>query len=395
MNSPDGLQVSPDSAYDELVTGQKSIRYHWQGILSIIRSLPGGLGERLESARRQLEESGATVNLLDERGAPRWEFDPLPFVIAPDEWQALEQGLIQRARLLDAVLADLYGPQTLLADKLVPPALVHANARFHRACRVAGDKPPPRHLSQYAVDLVRTSDGSWHVMADHTEVPSGLGYALEIRRVQARALPEAFRSIQVRHLRPFIDRWHDILLSTAPAAGATPNVAMLTPGPLSASYFEHVYLARALGIGLVEGGDLVARDGAVSIKTLAGLRPVHALLRRLDSAWADPLELRADSTLGVTGLIETTRTGRLQLANALGSGLAETPALMPFLPRLAERLLGEKLSLPALDVWWPGEPPALSYVLRNLDGMILRPCLSLDQEPVVVGMLDTEARRRL
>src|SRR5580704_1852842 len=179
MESLRGLSSSPASAYDELVTGQKSIRYHWQGILSVIRSLPGGLGERVESARRQLAESGATVNLLDDRGAPGWSFDPLPFVIAPDEWEAIERGLIQRATLLDGILADLYGPQTLLAGKLVPPMLVHANRHFLRACRVTDGAAPSRHLAQYAVDLVRQEDGRWYVLADHTEVPSGIGYALE------------------------------------------------------------------------------------------------------------------------------------------------------------------------------------------------------------------------
>ena len=283
MESLRGLSSSPASAYDELVTGQKSIRYHWQGILSVIRALPGGgLSERVESARRQLEELGATVNLLDDRGKPSWTFDPLPFVITPDEWSALEAGLIQRAGLLDAMLGDLYGPQTLLAERLLPPMLVHANRHFLRACRVTDGKPPVRQLGQYAVDLVRLGDGRWHVLADHTEVPSGAGYALEIRRVLARSLPEAFRSIPVRHLRPFVDRWHNSLAGLAPPDVARPNMAVLTPGSLSATYFEHVYLSRALGVPLVEGGDLVARDGEVLIKTLAGLRPVHMLLRRLE-----------------------------------------------------------------------------------------------------------------
>ncbi|HET6196742.1 MAG TPA: circularly permuted type 2 ATP-grasp protein, partial [Acetobacteraceae bacterium] len=284
-----GLTSSPASAYDELVTGQKSIRYHWQGILSVIRSLPdGGLRDRVQSARRQLEESGATVNLLDDRGAPSWSFDPLPFVIAPDEWETLEHGLIQRAQLLDRVLADLYGPQTLLKERLVPPMLVHANRHFLRPCRVTNGAAPTRYLGQYAVDLVRGSDGRWRVLADHTELPSGAGYALEIRRVLARSLPEVFRSIPVRPLRPFVDRWHNALDRLAPPDIARPNMAVLTPGSLSATYFEHVYLSRALGVPLVEGGDLVARDGEVLIKTLAGLRPVHMLLRRLNSAFADP-----------------------------------------------------------------------------------------------------------
>jgi len=395
MESLRGLLSSPASAYDELVTSQKSIRYHWQGILSVIRALPDGLGERVESARRQLEESGATVNLLDDRAAPRWAFDPLPFVIAPDEWTALQAGVIQRARLLNAILADVYGPQKLLKDRLLPSMLVHANRHFHRPCHVTDGVAPRRYLSHYAVDLVRLGDGRWHVLADHTEVPAGIGYALEIRRVLARSLPEAFRSIPVRHLRPFVDRWHESLLALAPADVGQPNAAVLTPGSLSATYFEHVYLARALGVPLVEGGDLVARDGHVSIKTLAGLRPVHMLLRRLDSAFADPLELRADSALGVTGLIETTRSGRIELANALGSGVAETPALMPFLERLCARLLDQPLALPSLDVWWLGEPAAAEFVLANLDMMIVRPCLGVDREPIVVGMLEPAERQAL
>ena len=395
MESLRGLLSSPASAYDELVTGQKSIRYHWQGILSVIRALPGGLGERVESARRQLEESGATVNLLDDRAAPRWTFDPLPFVVAPDEWAALETGLIQRARLLDAILADVYGPQTLLKERLLPPMLVHANRHFHRPCQVTDGVAPKRYLGHYAVDLVRLGDGRWHVLADHTEVPAGIGYALEMRRVLARSLPEAFRSIPVRHLRPFVDRWHDSLLAMSPADIAQPNMAVLTPGSLSATYFEHVYLARALGVPLVEGGDLVARDGQVSLKTLAGLRPVHMLLRRLDSAFVDPLELRADSALGVTGLVEATRNGRIVLANALGSGVVETPALMPFLERLCERLLDQPLGLPSLDVWWLGEPSAAAFVLANLDTMIVRPCLDTDREPIVVGMLEPAERKAL
>lgn len=395
MESLRGLSSSPESAYDELVTGQKSIRYHWQGILSVIRALPDGLGERVESARRQLVETGATVNLLDDHAAPRWTFDALPFVIAPDEWSAIEAGVIQRARLLDGILADLYGPQQLLKEHLLPPMVVHANRHFLRPCRATGDIPQGHRLGHYAVDLVRLGDGRWHVLADHTEVPSGIGYALEIRRVLARSLPEAFRSIPVRHLRPFVDRWHDALLAMAPADVRQPNMAVLTPGSLSATYFEHVYLSRSLGVPLVEGGDLVARDGQVSIKTLAGLRPVHMLLRRLDSSFVDPLELRADSALGVTGMVEATRSGNIVFANALGSGLVETPALMPFLERLGQRLLGEKLVLPSLDVWWLGEPSALAFALANLDHMIVRPCLGQDREPIVAGILEPEERRAL
>ena len=286
MESLRGLSSSPASAYDELVTGQKSIRYHWQGILSVIRALPGGgLSERVESARRQLEESGATVNLLDDRGTPRWTFDPLPLRHRARRMAGARSGPDPARR----GCSTRCWPTSTARRPCSPSSCCRRcwstpTAHFLRACRVTDGKPPVRHLGQYAVDLVRLGDGRWHVLADHTEVPSGAGYALEIRRVLARSLPEAFRSIPVRHLRPFVDRWHDALRRLAPPDVARPNMAVLTPGSLSATYFEHVYLARALGVPLVEGGDLVARDGEVLIKTLAGLRPVHMLLRRLDSA---------------------------------------------------------------------------------------------------------------
>ena len=263
MESLRGLSSSPASAYDELVTGQKSIRYHWQGILSVIRALPGGLGERVESARRQLEESGATVNLLDDRGAPRWTFDPLPFVVTPDEWSEIESGL----------------------DPARPPARRRAGRRLRpadaaegaSAAADAGPRQPafpaalPGHRRQGADPLPRPlrrrpgAAGRRPLARAGRPHRGAVGHrlCLEMRRVLARSLPEAFRSIPVRHLRPFVDRWHDSLLAMAPAGMAQPNMAVLTPGSLSATYFEHVYLSRVLGVPLVEGGDLVARDGEV------------------------------------------------------------------------------------------------------------------------------------
>jgi len=268
-----------------------------------------------------------------------------------------------------------YGPQKLLAEKLVPPMLVHANRHFLRGLpRHRRHPPPTRPLAQYAVDLVRQGDGRWYVLADHTEVPAGIGYALEIRRVLARSLPEAFRSIPVRHLRPFIDRWHDSLAAMAPTDVANPNMAVLTPGSLSPRPISSMSTSRARsGYRWSKAAIWSPATGEVSIKTLAGLRPVHMLLRRLDSSFADPLELRADSALGVTGLVETTRLGKIALANALGSGLAETPALMPFLEQLSQHMLNQKLELPSLDVWWLGEPTAYAFAMAQLGSMIVRP----------------------
>ena len=259
MESLRGLSSSPASAYDELVTGQKSIRYHWQGILSVIRALPGGLGERVESARRQLEELGATVNLLDDRGAPRWTFDPLPFVVTPDEWSRDRD---RRRSSAPACSTPSWPTSTARRrcsrERLLPPMLVHANRHFLRPCRVTDGKAPTRHLAHYAVDLVRLGNGRWHVLADHTEVPSGIGYALEMRRVLARSLPEAFRSIPVRHLRPFVDRWHDSLLAMAPAGVAQPQHgradAGLAVGDLFRACLSLARARRAAGRGRRPGG---------------------------------------------------------------------------------------------------------------------------------------------
>ncbi|HEX2885327.1 circularly permuted type 2 ATP-grasp protein [Vineibacter terrae] len=370
-------EASPGkAAYDELVTGQGTIRYHWQGLLSVVRSLPdGGFAGRVERARQQLVEGGATGVATPDGASPveAWALEGLPLIVSPSDWRVLEDGLAQRARLLDALLADVYGPQRLLAERVLPPALLQANPHFLRPCHSPGATPPKRHLVTYAADVVHMPDGSWAVLADHTQAPAGGGYALHIRRTLARALPEAFRAVAVREIGPFYEQWRETLAELAPDGGGNPLVALLTAGPYAQTYVEQVFLARALGMTLVEGADLTVRTEGVALKTLEGLKHVDVLLRRLDSAYCDPLELRADSTLGVTGLLGAARSGSVTVANALGSGAIETPALAPFLPGLARRLLGEELQLPAVDVWWLGEKPALDHALAQFDSLVFRP----------------------
>ncbi|MCW5747580.1 MAG: circularly permuted type 2 ATP-grasp protein [Alphaproteobacteria bacterium] len=364
------------TAYDELVTGQGTIRYHWQALLSVMRSLPGaGFADRIERARQQLSESGATSAATPDgvTAAAAWTLEGMPLIIAPSDWRELEEGLIQRARLLDAVLTDIYGPQRLLAERALPPALLHANPHFLRPCRSLGAVPPKRHLVAYAADVVHMPDGSWAVLSDYTQAPAGAGYALHLRRTLARALPEAFRAVAVRDIAPFFEQWRETLVELAPNRDSNPLVALLTAGPFAQTYVEQVFLARALGMTLVEGADLTVREEGVALKTLEGLKHVDVLLRRLDSAYCDPLELRADSTLGVTGLLGAARGGSIAVANALGSGVIETPALAPFLPSLARRVLDEELKLPALDVWWLGEKPALDHALARFDTLVFRP----------------------
>ncbi|MBV9833998.1 MAG: circularly permuted type 2 ATP-grasp protein [Alphaproteobacteria bacterium] len=389
-------QAAAPAPYDELVTGRHQIRYHWQGLLGTMRALPEeAMRDRVERARRQLAEGGGTRAVAPDGSATEWIFEPLPLIITPPEWETLSAGLVQRARLLDAILGDVYGPQRLLAEHRIPPVLLHAEPRFMRPCRRMDSGGPKRRLVNYAADVVRGADGSWSVLADYTGAPTGAGYALFLRRAMARAMPEAFRSIPVREIAPFFDRWQASLRDCAPASAANPRVALLTSGAFAHTYFEQVFLARTLGITLVEGGDLTVRADGVALKTLEGLKQVDVLLRRLDGAWCDPLELRADSTLGVSGLAGAERTGTVAIANALGSMLAESAALSPFLPSLAPHVLGEDLALPALDVWWLGEEPARREVLARFDSMVVRDVMGADREPMTVRELPGDRRTAL
>jgi uncharacterized circularly permuted ATP-grasp superfamily protein len=255
--------------------------------------------------------------------------------------------MIQRAKLLNLVLSDLYGPQKLLRDGSLPAALLFGNPTFLRPChgvRVPGGI----YLHLHAADLARSPDGKWWVLADHTQSPAGAGYALENRIVMSRALPELYRECQVQRLAPFFATLRETLMHLAANDRPNPRIVLLTPGPQNATYFEHAFLARYLGYTLVEGGDLTVRDCRVYLKTLEGLQPVDVILRRLSDDLCDPLELHSDSFLGIAGLVEAAHAGNVVVANALGSGLVESPALLPFLPALSRALRGEELKLPSV-----------------------------------------------
>ncbi len=385
------------TAFDEMVTGQGAVRPHWQSLLSAVNSLPGtGLAERTENASRLLAEDGALYNAYaDPRGlGQQWQFDLLPVIIQAHEWAIVEAGLTQRARLLDALLSDIYGRQRLLRDGLLPPALVFPNPEFLRPCRDP-DMPPVGMLQCYAADLVRLPDGGWSVLADRTQLAAGVGYALENRRVLARTMPEAFRTQPVNPLRPFFDLWQNALQSLAAPTRNSPHMALLTPGPEHDAYFEHVYLARALGLTSVEGADLALRDGRVAMKTLDGLKPVDVLLRRVESGLCDPLELDSASTDGVVGMLQSVRSGQLAVANGIGSGVLETPALAPFLPGLCRALLGEELLLPAVPTLWCGQAVALEEVLHDIGSFAIRRCFARLEEPVFPASLDQAAQAEL
>ncbi len=375
--------------------GGVSPRPHWKHLTDCLRDLgPEELGRRWAHAERRIRENGVTYNIYgDPLGANRpWQIDLVPLMIPADEWRSIEAGVVQRAHLLSLLLQDLYGPQTLLNDGRFPAALLYANPSFLRPVVGAGI-PPHSYLHMLAIDLARSPDGRWWVLADRTQAPSGSGYALENRLIVSDLLPELFRSSNVLRLAPFFRAQHEALVSLSPKPD--PRVVLLTPGPHNETYFEHSYLAKYLNITLVEGADLTVRNRCLYLKTVGGLEQVDVILRRVDDDFCDPLELRSDSLLGVSGLVDAVVAGNVQVANALGSGLIESAAIMPFLPGLARHLLGEDLKLPSVATWWCGQDQALSWVLRNLDHVVVKPAFpKLGMEPVFGSELPPDQRQQ-
>ncbi len=361
--------------FDESFESPGHPRPHWASVLSELSASPAAaIRERLAAAERQIRDSGVTYNVYaDPKGPDRpWDLDVLPLIIEPQEWREIEAGIIQRAQLFNQILADLYGSQSLLKEGLIPPTLILPQSGFLRpACGVK--VPGGVHLHVYAADLARSPDGHWWVLADRTQAPSGSGYALENRLVVSRAFPRLYRDLRVEHLARFFATLRDSLRHYAPKGDGPTLTVLLTPGPYNETYFEHALLARYLGFPLVEGGDLTVRDGRVWLKTLDGLKRVHAILRRQDDNYCDPLELRGDSALGVAGLTDCARRGTVLIANALGSGILESGALLGFLPRLSQHLSGEPLLLPSIATWWCGEPAALADALDRVQNLVFKP----------------------
>jgi len=391
------LYAGSSQRYDELLEPDGSIRSHWRPLIEYLVDAGADAGRRsVETTRRLIVENGVTYNVYaDPQGRDRpWQLDPLPLLASATEWSAIEAGVQQRARLLNALLADLYGAQELIAEGIVPAELAFGHPNFLWA---AHDTRPKRDtwLHLYAADLARAPDGRWWVLNDRTQTPSGAGYALENRAIIARVLPGLINDIGVRPLAGFFNTLRASLMEGADDDGASLAV-VLTPGPFNETYFEHAYLARQLGLPLVQGQDLTVRADTVYLKTLPGLRRVHAILRRMDDDYCDPLELRPDSALGVPGLLGAVRAGRVRLANGLGTGLLESAAWQGFLPGASQWLLGEPLQLPSVATWWCGEQPALDYVVTHLDQLVVKATYPNQKfEPCFGRALEDEERTAL
>ncbi len=359
----------PGRAGDRLATG-------WHQWLQHLGDLGAeALDRRYDSLQRMIRDNGVTYNVYADAHGPQrpWALDLFPMLLDTDDWSAIEAGVLQRVRLLEAVMVDVYGPQRLTRQALLPQALVRGHPGYLRPLH--GITPQGgTHLHIAAFDLARGCDGRWWVVSQRTQAPSGLGYLLENRNCISMQFAGASQALGVRSLAASYKVLMESLVAACPELDGGPKrIVLLTPGPYNETYFEHAYLARHLGLSLVQGGDLLVRDERLYLKTLGGLEPVHGVLKRLDDEFLDPLELRSDSALGVPGLLQVVRAGQVLMANAPGSAFLESPALLGFLPALSQELLGQPLQLPSLPTWWCGEASALQAMLPQLRDCVIKP----------------------
>lgn len=364
----------PTDGYDEVFSRPGEPREHWKRFIESLNRIGNEEFNRRWALSQQIvRENGIAYGPYgDPDNAPRpWELDALPLLIPEREWQRVADGLRQRVELIERVLSDLYGPQTLITQGLLPPEILFLHPGFRRpyhGIQPAGD----RWLHLYAADLARARDGRWWVLADRTESPSGAGFTLENRVVLSRMLPGCFREANVQRLAPYFMALSETLRQHAKKRRDNPRIAVLSQGPKSRNYFEDAYLARYLGYTLVEGDDLAVRRNEVMLKTLGGLLPVDVLLRRPNSEACDSLELDGHQHQGCAGLLQATRSGNVAVLNPFGSGLIESPIFMAFMPALCEKLLSEPLQLPGVATWWCGQQPARQYVLKHLDRLVVK-----------------------
>lgn len=362
------LPYSPEPGRpDEVVGADGELRDHWRYVIGSLRLLGRAeLADRRAEAHQLLRQDGAAHAGGSATGSVgAWHLDPVPLLLSSEEWSTIEAGLVQRAELLDLVLADLYGPQELVARGLLPPEVVHAHPGYLRPA-VGATAPGPHRLALLAADLVRGDDGAWVVVGDRTRTPTGSGFALENRTVLSRVFPSLFRDAHVHRLAHYFRSLRTALAALAPEGRDDPRLVILTPGPSAPAYFEHSYLAAYLGYPLVEPADLTVRRGRVWLRTLDGLEQVDVIVRAVADERCDPLELDPRSTVGVPGLVEAARRGTVALANPLGASVLESPGLAPFLPAVCEHLLGRPLALPGPESWWCGTPAGRARVDQEL-----------------------------
>ncbi|MEO1274317.1 MAG: circularly permuted type 2 ATP-grasp protein [Pseudomonadota bacterium] len=363
-------------AADELVQTDGSVRPVWHGFLDRFGKLSAEeVTARFRRADLYLRDAGVFFRQYDDAGSTErdWPISHIPVLIHEREWSEIADALVQRADLLERVAADLYGPGTLAEEGALPASLIAASREYLRP--LVGITPRSGHFLHFlAFEIGRGPNGNWWVMGDRTQAPSGAGFALENRVATARIYADIIRASNTAFLGNFFNAFRETLQGFVSAPDA--RVAILTPGRLNDAYFEHAYIARYLGFILLEGEDLRVENGRAMVRTIDGLKPIDVLWRRLDSSFADPLELDESSAIGTPGLVDAVRRGGVTMVNALGSGILETRAFLAFLPRIAERLLGEPLKMPNIATWWCGQDAEREHVRANIERMMIGPALS-------------------
>lgn len=382
--------------YDEAYAREPELRDHWRYLLNGLQSLGAdSIQDRQFKAERILRDDGATYHSASNKSRA-WQLDPVPILIQSEEWEPIEAGLQERGELLNLLLKDLYGDREVIRHGVLPPELIYSHPGFLRACQGI-TTPGDHHLILTACDMVRDNNGSLCVISDRTQAPSGAGYALENRTVMSRVWPSLFRDSHVHRLALFFQSLRLKLQSLAThITSEQPRVVILTPGSYNETYFEHTYLANYLGYPLVQGSDLQVKDGFLWMKSLGGLERVDVVLRRVDDYFCDPVELKSGSQLGVPGLLEVVRAGRVIMANPLGSGVIENPALLRYLPQIGQHFLGREPRLPSVKSYWCGDPQDHDYVVSNFDSLVIKSCYGrTSSESTFVAELDEKARKDL
>lgn len=359
---------------DELVDASGAMRPVWAGLLAHMSALSAAeVQEAFARGEQHLADTGVFFRKYGDSSGRDWPFSAVPILLPEAEWRGIEAGLIQRAKLMELLAADIYGENRLVAEGHLPASLIAENPEWLRP--MVGVKPRSGHFLHFmAFEIGRGPDGRWWVLSDRTDAPSGAGFALENRVATSRVFPDLYRTTNVHRLAGFFRAFRDALEKLR--SDPTSRVGILTPGPLTDTYYEQAYIARYLGMALLEGEDLTVENGQLYVRTVEGLAPVDVLWRRMDGIWADPLELRGDSQLGTPGLMSAVRQGHVTMVNALGVGVLETQALMAFLPKIAEVLTGQALQIPNVATWWCGQAAELEHVRAHADRMLIGPAMA-------------------
>ncbi len=384
-----------DGFYDELFNPDGTVREVARPLFDRFESLSDReIGRRQKAAQAALLEAGITFAVYgDKKGAEKiFPFDIVPRIVEADDWAKIEAGLQQRIEALNAFIDDIYHDQRILNEGIIPKDLILSGAAYRKEC--IGLNPPRGvwcHIT--GTDLIRHSDGVMYVLEDNLRCPSGVSYVLENRQILKRTFPLAFGALPVCPVDDYPNQLKETLVGLAPEHVSNPTVAILTPGPFNSAYFEHSFLSKQMGVELVQGSDLVVVDGFVQMKTTSGMKRVDVIYRRVDDDFLDPACFRKDSMLGVKGIMDVYRNGRIALANAPGTGVADDKAVYAYVPDIIKFYMGQDAIIPNVPTYICAREDDCKYVLENLESLVVKPVNESGGYGMIIGPKSTAAER--